>query len=180
MSSLGDVNPQYITAFAIAGAVDQYAVAELQLPVARIGGSKTKAIVFEILSVDWYLAIEDVGDRVKTNAAFLSTIISRIDGDPSTDGTFATDFARSQNFACAFSHRSQSAALDGGGMYQQFPIHIDTTDGNGNGVLVAVDRLVIVGGNTSGTFTGTYTAKILYRLTEVGIQEYVGIVQSQT
>ncbi len=59
------------------------------------------------------------------------------------------------------------------------PIVIDTTDTDGNGILVATDRLFIVGGNLSGIVAATYVAKIMYRLVEVGITEYVGIVQSQ-
>ena len=64
-------------------------------------------------------------------------------------------------------------------MYETMPIHVDLTDNAGNGMLVATDRIVIYGANTSGTIAGTYVAKVLYRLKEVGIQEYVGIVQSQ-
>jgi len=67
-------------------------------------------------------------------------------------------------------------------MYQQFPIHIDLTDQNGNGMLIATQTIVVNGGNTSGTAATarTYTAKVLYRLIEVGIEEYVGIVQAQS
>ncbi len=66
-------------------------------------------------------------------------------------------------------------------MYQQFPIHVDLTDSNGRGILVATQTIIVHGANTSGTAATnrTYTAKCGYRLVEVGIKEYVGIVQSQ-
>jgi len=91
----------------------------------------------------------------------------------------AVDFARSTSFACAFTHRG---LVTTGAMYEQFPIHIDLTDGDGNGMLIATQTIVVNGANTSGTaaVARTYTAKVLYRLIEVGIQEYVGIVQAQS
>ena len=59
------------------------------------------------------------------------------------------------------------------------PIHIDTSDGQGNGILVATDRIVLITGDVGGAIVGTTACKILYKTIEVGIQEYVGIVQSQ-
>ncbi len=177
-SGLGDTKPQILTLNSTSLGPDVYSVDQVALPVARIGGAKSKAVVMEILSVDWYLAIADVGNLIQTNAGFLSTVVSRIDGDPATDVTIGIDFSAPTNFACAFSHRAQVGAT--GGFGERYPIHIDLTDNEGNGILVATQNIVIVGANTSGTAgPRTVTAKVLYRLTEVGIQEYVGIVQSQ-
>ena len=72
-SGLGDVKPQILTLSTVAAAVDDYAVDSIALPVARIGGAKTKAVVFEILSVDWYLDTEGVGDITHSAAGYLST-----------------------------------------------------------------------------------------------------------
>jgi hypothetical protein len=57
----------------------------------------------------------------------------------------------------------------------------DITDNAGNGVLVATDSIVFGMGNTGVTFGGTanMSARILYRWKNVGLQEYIGIVQSQ-
>ena len=102
--------------------------------------------------------------------------MTRIDGDPSTEASIAVDFASPLNFACAFRHRG---TVTTGAIIEQMPIHLNLTDSNGNGILIATQSIVIVGANVSGATAGTYTAKVLYRLVEVGIQEYVGIVQSQ-
>lgn len=53
------------------------------------------------------------------------------------------------------------------------------TDGAGNGMLVATDRLTMVYGDVASAIVSSCSVHILYRLVEVGIEEYVGIVQSQ-
>jgi len=80
------------------------------------------------------------------------------------------------NFAVAIV--SSKITVDGA-THVQYPIHIDLTDGAGNGMLVATDRMFIYGGGAGNAVVGRYSAKILYRLVEVGITEYVGIVAQQ-
>jgi len=70
---LGDIKPQIITLNTASAGPDVYAVDIITLPVARIGGSNTKAVVMELLSVDWYLAVAGVGNTLQTDTAFLST-----------------------------------------------------------------------------------------------------------
>jgi len=72
-SGLGDVKPQFLTLNTSSAGPDVYAVDIITLPVARIGGSNTKAVVMELLSVDWYLAVNAIGNTLQTDAAFLST-----------------------------------------------------------------------------------------------------------
>jgi len=70
---LGDVNPQYLTAFTTAALINDYTITQINLPVTRLGGSKNKAVVFEILSVDWYLLVEIDSVLPQTHIGFLST-----------------------------------------------------------------------------------------------------------
>lgn len=173
----GDVKPQFLTlSTGGAAAADDYVVEQVALPVPRFGTMKTKATIMEILSVDWYLNIADIADVGKTNWAFLSTATSRSDGDTSTLATADLDITDPLVMFFALAHLSSTAA---GTFRQEMPIHIDGTDNNGNGILIATDRIFIVGGNVGGTALGNYTAKVKYRLVNVGITEYVGIVQSQ-
>ncbi len=102
---LGDIQPQIMTLNTITNAPDVYSVDTITLPVARIGGSTTKAVVMEFLWVDWFLAIDAIGNTLQTDSAFLSTVVTRIDGDPCTGATQAVDFARPSAFACVFDHR---------------------------------------------------------------------------
>lgn len=111
----GDVNPQFLTMdTGQAGAVDDYTVNRVQLPVARIGGSKTKAIVFEILRIDWYVNVTDFADATWSSAAFLSTNTGRTDGDPSTLASFSVDSQDPVTLGMVLQHRSVVGAV---GMY---------------------------------------------------------------
>jgi len=53
------------------------------------------------------------------------------------------------------------------------------TDNMGNGILIATDRIFVVGGSFGSALVARATCKILYRQTNVGVMEYIGIVQSQ-
>lgn len=174
----GDVKPQYITAQTnTAGAVDDYVVNSIVLPVPRFGTTKAKTTVFEILSVDWYIGILDDADPSGVHFAFLTTATNRSDGDTSTLASFVTDLLDPRTFAAVSRHRLLSGAA--GQSVHTNPLHVDLTDDNGNGVLVATDRLILVGGAVGNTAADNYIAKILYRQVDIGIEEYVGIVQSQ-
>lgn len=170
----GDVKPQIFTMDSgTAGAVNDYVVNRSILPVPRFGSMKTKATIFEILSVGWYLNIEDSQDVITSNWAFLTTSTTRADGDTATLASAALDVTDPRTFAFAFYGTNGAVART------QFPITINLTDSNGNGILIATDQLFIVGANATGTTGGSFIAKVKYRLTNVGIQEYIGIVQSQ-
>jgi len=170
--STGDVHPQWLVQDVVLAAVDDYAVGEFQLPVARIGGSKTKAIIMEILRVDYYFHIEDDNDNNHASSAFLTTAPSRSEGETCTLVSMAVDMARPLNFANAY----EKSLL---GTRKELPVSVDTSDGNGNGMLIATDRLVLVYGDVDSTAVSSCSVHIMYRLVEVGIKEYVGIVQSQ-
>lgn len=59
------------------------------------------------------------------------------------------------------------------------PIEYDLTDGAGHGILVATDNVFgqIVAAGTS--VANTVRVKLMYRMKNVSLAEYVGIVQSQ-
>ena len=174
----GDVKPQILTiTTGIAPALDDYVTSQSALPVPRFGAMKTKATIFELLSVKWYLSPENSTDATNnTQFAMLSTVVTRGSGDTSTLQTFQEDIQDPRNFAIVMDTQVLST---NGAWVKDLPMFIDLTDGNGNGVLIATDKLVITGGSISPASVGTYTAKVLYRLVNVGITEYVGIVQSQ-
>lgn len=173
----GDVKPQIMTLdTGTAGALNDYVVNRIQLPVSRIGSSKTKATIVEFLSVDWYLNVENNGDNDADEFAFLTTSTTRADADGTSLINCATDITSPNTLAfCMYSRILATTGV----VSIIWPIHIDLTDSNGNGVLIATDSINIVGGSIGGATAGSYIAKVLYRLVEVGIVEYVGIVQSQ-
>ena len=173
----GDVKPQILTlGTQKAAAADDYITAQIPLPVPRFGFSKAKATIFELLWVDWYLAMEDFDDPLSVNWAWLSTVQTRTTADTSNLATLAEDILNPRAFAFAI---EGSHFITSGASTHLAPIHIDLNDNNGNGMLVATDRLQITGGNQGGSAGSSYTCKVGYRLVNVGVQEYVGIIQSQ-
>lgn len=171
----GDVKPQVLTVTTgTPAAINDYTVKQIVLPVTRMSTNRKLAMVFEILSIDWYLGIEDAADAAHTNIGFLATVTNRTTGDTTTLASMAVDVTDPLVIGPAIAHRSTAV-----GWGDIAPIHIDMTDNRGNGVLVATDRLFIVGGNVGATAVGRATAKITYRQSNVGVFEYVGIVQSQ-
>jgi len=63
-----------LTATTAAAAINDYTITQINLPVTRLGGSKNKAVVFEILAVDWYLNLSEMDNVLtQTHIGFLST-----------------------------------------------------------------------------------------------------------
>jgi len=173
----GDIKPQILTLSSTeAPAINEYAVANFRLPVSRFVGSRDVTTIVEMLKVWWYPNMEDTSDISADNFSFLTTATSRNSGDTSTSVTFLADLNDSRTFANVL-WATQGTIT--GATTITFPVEVDLTDGNGNGVLVATDSIFVVGGGVGNTNAGEYVCKILYRLVNVGIQEYVGIVQSQ-
>ena len=173
----GDVKPQILTlGTGKAAAADDYITAQIPLPVPRFGFSKAKATIFELLWVDWYLAMEDFDDPLSVNWAWLSTVQTRTTADTSNLATLAEDIINPRAFAFAI---EGSHFITSGASTHLAPIRLVLNDNNGNGMLVATDRLQITGGNQGGSAGASYTCKVGYRLVNVGVQEYVGIIQSQ-
>jgi len=174
----GDIKPQMLSlTTGQAGAADDYVIAAVALPVPRFGGSKNKATIFEILWVDWYLSLEDVNDVISQKWAWLSTAATRADAETSTLSSLIDDINDPRSFAPVFTQRSQTTS---GILSYTFPIRVDLTDSNGNGFLVATDKIVIAAGAVANTAGVSASAKVCYRMVDVGVEEYVGIVQSQT
>lgn len=160
--------------------LNAYAVEQVPLPINRFPATKTKANVFEILSVDWYLMMGSVGVRTDAGYAFLSTVQLRQEGVTSDLLDAATLVRDPRVFAFAVQKLVFGPGVnDTGGSSTQMPIRIDMTDGNGNGFLVATDNITITFGTESAAILEDATCKILYRISTVSMVEYIGIVQSQ-
>ncbi len=174
----GDLKPQYMTISTTgASALDDYTATRIALPVSHFGSIKNKTIIFEILRIEWYLNIIDLADNLSDNIGFLSTTEIRQTGVACSPTTMAEDVANSLVIAPAI---TSSVLSTNGAFTRTFPICINTTDSAGNGILVATDVIFITHGNNGGGgLSGRATAKILYRLSSVGITEYVGILQGQ-
>ncbi len=177
----GDIKPQIMTVAVDApAAINNYSIEQFNTPrITRAGGGfgDTFSTVMEILSVDWYLGIEDAADVAEIHSGFLSFRVVRTQNQTATAVTFAADLALSSVFAGVLSFEN---TLTSGAHSWTMPIHVNLTDNNGNGVLIATDRLFATTGSVQNGIASSGVAKILYRMTNIGLAEYIGIVQAQS
>ena len=174
----GDVKPQIMTLDSGALANDnQYAVASAAMPLARTGFDEDDVQIVEILKVWWYMGMTNlIVDLDFTESAFLATTTGRVFQQTATTATIANDSISPFTFANAIVTKAVST---NGGLVHTFPITIDLTDSNGNGILIATERLFVVHAQLNVIAADVAVAKILYRMVNVGLKEYVGIVTSQ-
>ena len=174
----GDVNPQLMTI--VADNMVQGISREVQAvtPVQRVGGNaQDSALVMEILKVFFE---QDQSNLVSKD--FFDQFMSL---RTATQGSNTLDFVRKSGQTIAFDNRWFSWNSDTPDMEI---MHLgqwqDLTDGQGHGVLVATDTIFFGAyafSNIGGSLvTASGICKILYRLKEVGLAEYIGIVQSQS
>lgn len=174
----GDVNPQIMTLVAdnLVQGISKEVTAVT--PVQRVGGNaQDTALVMEILKVFFE---QDQANQV-TKDYFDQFMSLRT----ATQGGNTLDFVRKSGQTIAFDNRWfvwNSDVPEGGLMH--LGIWQDLTDGQGHGVLVATDTIFFgcyAFSNIGGSLvTASGICKILYRLKEVGLAEYIGIVQSQS
>jgi len=170
-----DIFPQILTVSTNSVASADYSVQSFSLPVSRIGGKANKATVVELVWVDYYPGILDAADAATNKAMYLTTGALHETADTATLITMSQDASHSRTLGFVFINKD----ITGGGTVATLPIRVSFTDGAGNGVLIGTDEMQLVYADTGGTTAAIGTAKIAYRLVEVGLSEYVGMVQSQ-
>lgn len=177
----GDVKPQILTLNTGQNAPGKYVLSQIALPVPRFGGQKNKATIMEILRIYWYPGLKDILEPVDILVAYLTTAPIRTTGDTVNATTIQDDagdpFTIGMVVMQSYEHLDgvDNAALAN----RHWPIVLDLTDGAGNGVLIGTDKISIVGGNSTGTLATSFIAKVMYRLVNVDIAEYIGIIQAQ-
>jgi len=160
----GDVNPNWLKISVTQSAADTFTQSTNPIPVQRLK-SNGKSQVMEILKVHWE-NISAITETDNSYNAFLTTK-SYSSAPPLTDGP-VIDHVR----------RNIILTTSGQVVVDQPVIH-DLTDGAGHGVLVGTDNLYLSLGSATTGVAGQMTAWILYRWKNIGMAEYIGIVQSQ-
>lgn len=177
-----DIKPQFLTIVTSDSAANQYVVEATPIPTVRPTGASKSAIVMEMLSIDYYPYVDSLDDSQGTLWCFLSTSTTRSSGGTATTETLENDIGdvRSQGIVLR-RRQTVTAGTEGiGAVSVDYPWHYDFTDENGNGMLWGLDFITLVSGNLLiQTQTGV-AAKLKYRWVEVGITEYLGIVQQQS
>jgi len=172
----GDVNPDlfvtYISPGILSNSTDQVAASmesRVPLPVQRLD-NKGKSMVMELLRVrydpDWTFQ----GDQQYNTCFYIST---------ATQVGTAANLIRIDTpgiLALQRTTKAQSTAV--GFETNQGPIEQDLTDGAGHGLLVATDNIYF-GALAYQVSNGIVGFQLTFRWKNIGVKEYVGIVQSQ-
>lgn len=173
-----DVKPQILTISASHTIADDYNVTAFTLPISKVtSGKTTKATIIEILKVQYIFSGSILADPTAIDWCYLTTVTTRADAETATAATLSVDAADPRTFA--FVVMDGTFSTSGGYKINMAPT-VDLTDGNGNGILVATDAMVLVNGNVGGGATPNVSAKIFYRYYEASLLEYIGIVQTQS
>lgn len=170
----GDVNPQYWTLPSnTMSAANTFTEGTIPTPIPRVRVAGGKATVMEILKVFINLPEADANNGAGGSNIFAQAQLS-------TKSLSGMSFANPAVFA--YAEKNMRGAFTAAGTYGTVthdPQERDLTDGAGHGLLIATDNIYF-GMNTSGfTAAGSSSIKILYRMKNVSVEEYIGIVQSQ-
>lgn len=152
---------------------DIYATRRIVMPT-HVGKSGS-GVVIEILSLDWYF-IEDVTGFLSISWGFLSWDTNRQTGQGATLISAGQDSRHKATLGFALYHRA-TTGTGGAGVTQTYPIHVDTSDGFGRGILFAGQSLTLVGGYAQNTSVGAVTCSITYRLKTVSMLDYIRIAK---
>lgn len=202
----GDVNPQTYSlpfpALTNTAAVNTTRVTgrSYPLPVPKFSSNISKSVVFEILGVQWEVNLPEVPDTSGETIELAYSVTTS--GYPSAGISVATAgsnawvnfmanptnvslFRKALGFVQFNGTDTAGATTGGGSQIYDFNLseYDDLTDEAGHGILVATDNIFInayARASTSGGVTSPEAVATLhYRLKEVALQEYIGIVQSQ-
>lgn len=168
----GDVNPQQMTVRVTQSAADTFTSVSLPNPVPRYPGANNRAVVLEVLRVDFY---NENTFYIAGNANIFAALSTR---QLPAAATGATAFEEPSTFAF-YNERTLFATAAGFTVLRDNIQTVNLTDEAGHGHLVATDNIQFACGSTSTGIVNTISAKITYRMKEIGLAEYVGIVQSQ-
>lgn len=172
----GDVNPQFMTGVATQSAADTTTTTGYQIPVQRTSNRSGQAIVMEVLKVF------TISTTLPAQASVTETIDS-ITTAITTKSFGVTGILFNEPTIISYQQDVQRGAFTAGGTYAvaypDRPRMFDLTDGAGHGFLVATDQVYVqVASSGTGVVNSTYF-KIYYRWKNVGLEEYIGIVQGQ-
>lgn len=170
----GDVNPQLLSFSAAQSGADTTTTTTQALPIQRLptgGRSQVLEVLKVFAHVPVFGAVASATEAADSVSVFLST---------SSFGTTAITYSEPRVFWASI--RAMEGAFTAAGTYSRTEndiIETDLTDGAGHGLLIATDNIFCQVQSVGTGGTNTARIKLLYRWKNVGLREYVGLVQSQ-
>jgi hypothetical protein len=189
----GDVNPQFISFRATQTVTDATAVLTIPVPIQRMP-SGGRAQVLEVLCVKYEAntfggsnGTETVHRYYTPTSNYASSTVDfqtvhSISVAVSTRNPGTTNVGLDNPAVFSYYNVVRFGAFTAGGSYAVLirePFVDDLTDGAGHGFLVATDNIFIQIASQATNAPQACAGKIYYRWKNVGLQEYIGIVQSQ-
>lgn len=171
---LRDVNPQWLKAGLVQTGANATTTSTVNLPIDPTSGS-SNPVILEILKVIFDLdgnapaavtssVSVSLGLTTKSTGMDVAAGINSYSADP-----YVFAFAAWDHFAFATSVDSMTTT----------PQVVDLTDGQGNGVLVAVPKVYLTMASTALAAAAYGKVQILYRYKQANLTEWIGLVQSQ-
>ena len=169
-----DVNPQYMNLSLTQSGADTFTQSATQIPIQRLA-TMGRAQVMEVLKVYFQTSDITVGAAGTTARQVTAALTTK---------SFSAAVALNEPTCFAIYQKGVTNAFSAGGtgsIAQEFePFIYDLTDGAGHGFLVASDNIYLQVSSANSGAANVANVKILYRWKDVSVQEYVGIVQSQS
>jgi len=159
-----DVNPQFYKIAVTQSAADTTTSQAFPLPVPKLQ-SNTRPVVVELLKVFW-------------NGPGAAEVDSNLYAILSTKN-YSTTIPALNDGAILAAMLATRYITTSGTFANVGPFMQDLTDGAGHGILVATDNVYLQVSSAGTSAANTVTAWLLYRMKEVALAEYIGIVQSQ-
>lgn len=180
-----DVNPQYLKASFKQSGNDAATSTEIRLPISIFSGGDSRTLV-EVLKVRFELFNinnMDVDNTAQWIKIGLSTLKSGMTYNATDDSVGSVYMSDVNTFAYHSWHIGPYKAVGTAATITPpillSPVEVDTTDGQGHGILVAVPNIygTIISSGT-GTAVGCRVS-ILYRFNNAPLKEWVGFMQQQ-
>lgn len=174
----GDVRPQILSVNVTQATVNQESITTVSTPIQRVStAGRNMAQVMEILAVDYYIS-GDHDDNAHATYVIMATTTpgNAVAGTAGTIARFQNQVGDSRVLSAYY---SQAVITTSGQILYEYPFTDDLMDGAGHGTLVATDTLTFVISSVGGNAASVANLKIWYRLINVDVMEFLGIVQSQ-
>lgn len=189
----GDVNPQFISWIVTETSTDATTSLAVAVPIQRMSQGGGRAQVLEVLCVKYEANTvggsngTETSHRYSNERNWLSGTTPTLNRASVSVAISTRSFGTTQvqyNDPTVFSYYNLTrfGAFTAGGSYAVAivePYVDDLTDGAGHGFLVATDNIYIQISSTGTNAPQACRGKIYYRWKNVGLQEYIGIVQGQ-
>lgn len=163
----GDVNPNWFKFGLSQSAADTFTQTTQPIPVQRLSGGlgKKRAMIMEVLKVLFFQTSAQA--EVDSIISVYLTTKSYSTAPPDSDGPVIARI------------RLYNAITTSGMISTQFPIVVDLTDGAGHGMVVASDNFYLSIASSTTAIVNSFSCWVLYRWKNVGLEEYIGVAQSQ-